>query len=120
LPTLAGFFQGRDIEARKAAGLLTPADYDSQWEARRADIGAVEESIAAAGFAHDPLGFVLSTPSVVAIVNQEDLTGEAGQQNLPATTWQHPNWSRKMRVAVEDFGEIVKDLRKRLERSGRC
>ena len=67
----------------------------------------------------DPLGFVLATPCALAIVNQEDLTGETEQQNLPASTWQHPNWRRKMKVAVEELGPIAEDLRRRLERSGR-
>jgi len=119
LPTLAGFFAGRDIEARKAAGLIDEADYQTQWAARREDIRQVEESLAANGFPGDPLGFVLSTPCTLAIVNQEDLTGETEQQNLPATTWQHPNWSRKMRVAIEDLGPVADGLRLRLERSGR-
>src|SRR6185503_939460 len=86
LPTLAGFFAGRDIEARKAAGLIEEADYQIQWEARREDIRRIEESLAATGFPNDPLAFVLSTPCTLAIVNQEDLTGETEQQNLPATT----------------------------------
>ena len=65
------------------------------------------------------LGFVLATPCALAIVNQEDLTGETEQQNLPASTWQHPNWRRKMKVAVEDLDPIAADLRRRLDRSGR-
>jgi len=47
------------------------------------------------------------------------MTGETEQQNLPASTWQHPNWRRKMKVAVEDLGPVAGDLRQRLERSGR-
>jgi 4-alpha-glucanotransferase len=119
LPTLAGFFTGRDIEARKVAGLIEEAEYQRQWAARREDIVRIRESLAEAGFSGDPLGFVLSTPCTLAIVNQEDLTGETEQQNLPATTWQHPNWTRKMRVPIEDLGPIAEDLRRRLERVGR-
>jgi 4-alpha-glucanotransferase len=65
------------------------------------------------------LGFVLATPCALAIVNQEDLTRETEQQNLPASTWQHPNWRRKMKVAVEELGPVAEDLRRHLERSGR-
>ena len=119
LPTLAGFFQGRDIEARKAAGLIDQGEYEAQWNARHQDIRRVEESLGAAGFGGDPLGFVLSTPCTLAIVNQEDLTGEVEQQNLPATTWQHANWSRKMRVAVEHLDALAAALRERLARAGR-
>jgi len=119
LPTLAGFVEGRDIEARRGAGLVDQAGYESQWAARRDEITRLEDVLQRAGFAGDPLSFVLATPCALAIVNQEDLTGETEQQNLPASTWQHPNWRRKMKVAVEDLGPIVEDLRRRLERSGR-
>lgn len=119
LPTLAGFFSGRDIEARKAAGLVDEAAYQSQWGSRRRDIEQASLAFAAAGFPFDAVGFVLATPCTVAIINQEDLTGETEQQNLPATTWEHPNWRRKMKVAVEDLGPIADILRKKLVESGR-
>jgi 4-alpha-glucanotransferase len=119
LPTLAGFFAGRDIEARRAAGLVDEAAYQQQWASRRTDIAAAQTALAEAGFPHDALGFVLATPSTIAIVNHEDLTGETEQQNLPATTWEYPNWRRKMRVAVEDLQPVAELLRDKLARSGR-
>lgn len=119
LPTLAGFVEGRDIEARRSAGLVDQAGYETQWAARKEEIVRLEDALQRAGFARDPLSFVLATPCALAIVNQEDLTGETEQQNLPASTWQHPNWRRKMKVLVEDLGPIAEDLRRRLERSGR-
>jgi 4-alpha-glucanotransferase/(1->4)-alpha-D-glucan 1-alpha-D-glucosylmutase len=36
-------------------------------------------------------------------INEEDLTKETAQQNLPGTTWQYPNWSRKMRFTIEQL-----------------
>jgi 4-alpha-glucanotransferase len=119
LPTAAGFFAGRDIEARKEAGLIDDAAYSAQWAARHEEIRRLEEALNAAGFPGDPLGFVLATPCQVAIVNQEDLTGETEQQNLPASTWQHPNWRRKMRVALEDLGPVAEQLRHKIERAHR-
>jgi len=119
LPTLAGFTAGRDIEARRVANLIDQNGYEEQRGARRDEVRRLEEALRSAGFSGDPLDFALATPCVLAIVNQEDLTGESEQQNLPASTWQHPNWRRKMKVAVEDFGAIAEDLRQRIERSGR-
>jgi 4-alpha-glucanotransferase len=119
LPTLAGFYLGRDIEARKSAGLVTDADYEAQWSARHEEIGRLNDALMRAGFADDAVGFVLSTPSALAIVNQEDLTGETEQQNLPASTWQYPNWRRKMRVPVEELGPLAERLREQIARAGR-
>ncbi|MEO5922731.1 MAG: 4-alpha-glucanotransferase [Bryobacteraceae bacterium] len=119
LPTLAGFFAGRDIEARKAAGLVNEEEYQQQWASRKRDVEQASHAFANAGFPFDAVGFVLSTPTTVAIINQEDLTGETEQQNLPATTWEHPNWRRKMKVAVEDLGPVANLLRAKIEAAGR-
>jgi 4-alpha-glucanotransferase len=49
------------------------------------------------------VGFLALTPSQLLAINQEDLTKELAQQNLPGTTWQYPNWGRKMRFTVEQL-----------------
>lgn len=119
LPTMAGFFSGRDIEARREAGLIDEAAYQAQWDSRRREIQRLDGALDRAGFHADAVGFVLATPCMLAVVNQEDLTGETEQQNLPASTWQYPNWRRKMKVTVEDLGSFEAILRTEIERSGR-
>ncbi len=119
LPTLAGFAPGRDIEARKAAGLIDEESYRYQREARADEVGRLNAVLLATGFTDDPLGFLLSTPCSLAVVNQEDLTGETEQQNLPGSTWQYPNWRRKMKIAVEDFGAIESRLAEAITRASR-
>ncbi len=119
LPTLAGFVSGRDIEVRREAGLIDDAQYLARLADRGFEISKLTEALQDAGFDGDPIGFLLSTPCALAIVNQEDLTGETEQQNLPGTTSEHPNWRRKMKVAVEDLGPIVEKLRAAVARSGR-
>ncbi|HUQ93593.1 MAG TPA: 4-alpha-glucanotransferase [Bryobacteraceae bacterium] len=123
LPTLAGFWTGRDIEARKAAGLLSSGEGYARQHAERAmdkqrmldvlhesgllpawfprDAGGVPELT---GELHNAIiGFLVQTPSMVMVLNQEDLTKETEQQNLPASTWQYPNWRRKMKYTVEEL-----------------
>jgi 4-alpha-glucanotransferase len=119
LPTLAGFGAGRDIEARRAAGLIDQAAYEAQLASRAREKRHLEEALAAAGFAGDPIGFILSTPCILAVINQEDLTGETEQQNLPGSTWQYPNWRRKMKVPVEELGGLAEEFGRAIERSGR-
>lgn len=119
LPTLAGFAAARDVEARRAAGILDENEYHAQLASRYEEIRRLHKMLAESGFDGDPLAFLLSTPCEVAIVNQEDLTGETEQQNLPGSTWQYPNWQRKMRVAVEDLGQIADRLRGMIAASSR-
>ena len=72
------------------------------------------------------IGFLARTPSQLLAVNQEDLTKETAQQNLPGTTWQYPNWGRKMRWTVEELAapgpasDCAVMVRHWVERSGRA
>jgi 4-alpha-glucanotransferase len=119
LPTLAGFASGRDIEARLAAGLIDEESYRSQRAAREDEVVRLDSILLASGFTDDPIDFLLSTPCSLAVINQEDLTGETEQQNLPGSTWQYPNWRRKMKIAVEDFQAIESRLAEAITRSAR-
>jgi 4-alpha-glucanotransferase len=119
LPTLAGFASGRDIEARLAAGLIDEESYRRQRADRENEVSRLNAILCDTGFPDDPIGFLLSTPCSLAVVNQEDLTGETEQQNLPGSTWQHPNWRRKMKIRVEDFRGIESRLKEALTRSSR-
>jgi 4-alpha-glucanotransferase len=119
LPTLAGFASGRDIESRRAAGLIDEEAYRFQHTARADEVGRLNAVLLATGFTNDAIDFLLSTPCALAVVNQEDLTGETEQQNLPGSTWQYPNWRRKMKIPVEEFGAIESRLGEAINRSGR-
>ena len=122
LPTLAGFWIGADIEARRNAGAIDADAYRSQWAARTSEKQKVLDRLFAEGLLRDDLprhaadypeltgdlhhaaiGFLARTTAELLAVNQEDLTKETAQQNLPGTTWQYPNWGRKMRYTVEDL-----------------
>ena len=139
LPTLAGFWTGRDIEARRDAGLL-PDDgaYRGmlqeravqkqrlldllhglhllpEWFERNA--GDVAELT---GEMHNAVvGFLASANSKLMVLNQEDLLKETEQQNLPGSTSQYPNWRRKMKIPVEDLGAIESSLAESITRSAR-
>ena len=145
LPTLAGFWTGADIEARRRAGMF-PDDalYRKQVEERGREkqkvldllhgLGLLPDSIPRSaaqapeltGELHNAvIGFLALTPSQLLAVNQEDLTKEIAQQNLPATTWQYPNWSRKMKYTLEELRtnpvarDFVAMFRNWLVRTGR-
>jgi 4-alpha-glucanotransferase len=122
LPTLAGFWVGADIEARHSAGMIDEQGYRSQTENRARDkqkmldllfqVGLLPPELPRVaadypelnGELHNAIvGFLALTPSQLLAINQEDLTKELAQQNLPGTTWQYPNWGRKMRFSVEEL-----------------
>lgn len=122
LPTIAGYWTGADIEARRHAGMIDEHGYRSQLAARADDRQKMLNALSAAGLLPEQLsrdaaqypmltpelhhaiaGFLALTPCDLWLINQEDLTLETTQQNLPGTTWQHPNWRRKMRFSMEQL-----------------
>jgi 4-alpha-glucanotransferase len=122
LPTIAGFWTGEDIRVRHRAGMLDDEGVRSQTESRQRDKQGMLDVLHSEGLlpAYVPreagripeltgelhnaiIGFLASTPSQLLCINQEDLTKELSQQNLPSTTWQYPNWARKMRFSIEDL-----------------
>jgi len=122
LPTIAGFWIGTDIEARRAAGTIDEEAHRAQWQSRAEekqkmldvlfDLGLMPADLPRradvypelTGDLHNAvIGFLALTPSQLLAINQEDITKEPNQQNLPGTTWQYPNWARKMRFALEEL-----------------
>jgi 4-alpha-glucanotransferase len=143
LATLAGFWTYRDIEARRAAGLADEHGYWEQRNNRNVEKQRMLDTLHQEGlvppyFERDAakipdlngdlhngvIGFLAQVPSMILLLNQEDLTKETEQQNLPGSTAEYPNWQRKMRVRIEDLrgpamAPYLAMARHQLERTGR-
>jgi 4-alpha-glucanotransferase len=143
LPTVVGFWTFRDIEARRAAGLADEQAWRSQMNDRRAEKQRMLDILHQEGLLpHDyarnaddipeidgPLhnaiiGFLAQVPSMILLLNQEDLTKETQQQNLPGSTDQYPNWRRKMKLSLEELNSTTAEgfaamFRHQLARTGR-
>jgi 4-alpha-glucanotransferase len=125
LPTIAGFWTGRDIEARYSAGAIDRAAFESQSRERVADRQKLLDALFDAGllpqdYEHDAsrfpeltpelrhaiAGFLALTPCFLWLINQEDLTLGERQQNLPGTTAEYPNWRGKIRWSLDDLRSL--------------
>lgn len=122
LPTLAGFWIGADIAARRAANIIDDDVESAQLAQREIEKQKMLDVLVRlelvrpdlprdaadypelTGELHNAIvGFLAMTPSQLLAINQEDLTKEVHQQNLPGSTWQYPNWGRKMRFTIEQL-----------------
>jgi 4-alpha-glucanotransferase len=147
LPTLAGFWAMKDIRLRQDLGLFSEPEQVRtarleriQDRRRIIDLLFQNDFIDPEAFrqlqAQDEpeitpelhwgiIGFLVSTPAKLVVLNQEDLFLEPDQQNLPGTTSQYPNWKRKMRYTLEQLSadpralELAGRYREWIERSGR-
>ena len=123
LPTLAGFWEGRDIDVRARLGLYADGGAVQQArEERQRDRRGIVRAVAAAGLlppgvtedaaATQPMTpelaqalhvFLARTPSWAVLANLEDLLGETAQTNVPGTVENHANWSRKIALPLEQL-----------------
>ncbi len=122
LPTLSGFWAGRDIEIRHKIGQLD----DEQAKKFRSDrsesksrlveklvhegliseqagADALKEPLPTEELHEAVLKFLMQSPSVLVMINQEDVFLDERQQNIPGTTWENPNWVTKMLYTVEEL-----------------
>ncbi len=122
LPTLSGFWSGRDIEIRHKIGQLDDEQTKKFKSDRSENKSKLVEKLIHEGFISEQVGadalkealpteelheavlkFLMQSPSVMVMINQEDIFLDERQQNIPGTTWQNPNWVTKMSCTVEEL-----------------
>ena len=120
LPPLAGWWEGRDIEERRLLGLMSPGEADDAVAERGREKLDLIAALSTAGLAvpdQNPDGrlsaeltaaihcFIARTPSIMALVQVDDLTGEEIAVNLPGTDMERPNWRRRISRPAEQLFE---------------
>jgi 4-alpha-glucanotransferase len=126
LPTLAGFWQGRDLALKRRlnlypAGDLAEADAAAREEDRRLLLEALQiRGMLPDGAAVDPgsgnscppalreavLTYLAQSRAALLEVRLEEIFGVTEQQNLPGTRQEHPNWRLKLPLTLE---QMVRD-----------
>ncbi|MGQ0652853.1 MAG: malto-oligosyltrehalose synthase [Betaproteobacteria bacterium] len=98
LPTWRGFWASQDLKLRRSLGLTR--DPGREQAARDAEL----EKLRHLGLDDNPLSahaFIARTPSMIALLQPEDVFDLVEQANLPGTTGEHPNWRRKLPLTLE-------------------
>jgi 4-alpha-glucanotransferase len=133
LPTVAGWWRGRDIEVREQCGAI--ANLERERDTRDKDRRALWRTFHAARIvageapppAHSPqvadaaAKFIASTPSYLALLPLEDALVLEEQPNVPGTIEQHPNWRRRYEGGATDLldrPEVRERLKPLAEREG--
>lgn len=125
LPTLAGFWEGRDLIVRQELGQFPSEEIRQKQIVARAQaraqllIALDAEGLLPPGATVDPgsvptmtpalacnvHAFVARTPARLMTIQLEDVMGVLDQVNLPGTTDDlHPNWRRKLPLDIESLG----------------
>jgi 4-alpha-glucanotransferase len=117
LTPLAGFWEKRDIAQWKTLGIYTESEAKAAEAARDVDRTRLLEALAQAGISVPPEAagsvftpalcnavhaFLASSASQLFLAKPDDLLGEREQLNVPGTTFEVPNWRRKLSASVDD------------------
>lgn len=118
LPTLRGYWAGRDIEVKNRLGIYPDEeawqkDIEERGRDRQYMLEALKEFLPE-GFRKNEAemtpelslavhAFLARTPCRLVSVSLDDIEGVLDQQNLPGVTEGHPNWRRKAPVTLDEL-----------------
>ncbi|MCR4379367.1 MAG: 4-alpha-glucanotransferase [Rhodospirillales bacterium] len=124
LPTLAGFWMGKDLQLLADIGLIAG---DEALEARRSQrvrerqlllAALIDQGLVDEDFSPTPNmdgvktliaavhRFLARSPAAMMMMNLEDVIATTDQINVPGTVDEHPNWRYRLHLDVE---ELVND-----------
>lgn len=131
LPTLAGLWQGLDIDRRTEMDLFPNDELRERVIVERAQdrarllVALEREGLLPAGTGIHPVAVPALTPELVAAIHAwlartpcqvmalqpEDVLGQVEQANLPGSPDdRHPNWRRRLALDLEDWREDARFL----------
>lgn len=139
LPTLAGYWAGRDIELRKALSFYPEEGaYLKDVEDRLRDKGAMlsalkengllpegvstnpdESPEMTAGLSEAVYAYLARTPTMLIGIGLDDMLGELEQANMPGTIDEHPNWKRKCRMKLSRLMMMENGMALAMKKEGR-
>jgi 4-alpha-glucanotransferase len=127
LATLAGFWQGSDLELKRRLNLYpSPEAERNEHEARKHDRRLLLRALAGENLLPNgidpenadgvPLspelmaaihGYLARSPARILLVQIDDLMQETEQMNLPGTVDERPNWRRRLSMPVDQLPSLL-------------
>jgi 4-alpha-glucanotransferase len=112
LPTWQGWRKGREIEARRDLGHISPDFAAGELDRRKDEVAGFDAMTAphrpegTAPESADAMHHALAeTRSALALVQIECVLGIEAQPNLPGTVDEYPNWRRRLPLAPKDIAD---------------
>ena len=106
MASFRGWMEGHDLGVKRAIGV----DPGESEEGRAYSQQALRDALAqwAPAYAPDDIAavaaFLAATPARLVVIALDDILDVREQINIPGTVEQHPNWRRKLPLALEDLG----------------
>ncbi|MEZ0329288.1 MAG: 4-alpha-glucanotransferase [Dissulfuribacterales bacterium] len=116
LPTLRGYCDGRDMDLKAMLGLFPSEElrlrqiYDRKHVKQEiAALFNIELQEFSMDLVQRLYAYLAECPSILLLVQLEDLMGQLDQVNLPGTVQEYPNWRRRLPYSIEELAKRLND-----------
>jgi 4-alpha-glucanotransferase len=103
LSTYAGWRSFNDLKLKRSLGIDPGESDDARWYA----LTMLTEALRNNGIQRDDIygiaAFLTRTRSRLLVISLEDLLGVVDQPNIPGTVDEHPNWRRRLPLAIDQI-----------------
>jgi 4-alpha-glucanotransferase len=107
LSTYAGWRSFSDLALKRSLGIDPGESDDARWNA----LSMLSEMLRHHGIQDHDLyavaGFLARTKSRLLAISLEDLLGVVEQSNIPGTVSEHPNWRRRLPLAIGEVAAAI-------------
>jgi 4-alpha-glucanotransferase len=107
LSTWAGWRSFGDLALKRSLGIDPGESDDERWHALHMLSDALRHHGIEGHDLYAMVAFLARTRSRLLAISLEDLLGVSDQPNVPGTVDEHPNWRRKLPVAIEEIADAI-------------
>ena len=107
LSTYAGWRSFGDLKLKRSLGIDPGESDDARWHALAMLDEVLRHNAIERNDLYSIANFLARTKSRLLAVSLEDLLGVVDQPNIPGTIDEHPNWRRRLPVAIEDMTSTI-------------
>jgi 4-alpha-glucanotransferase len=107
LSTYAGWRSFGDLKLKRSLGIDPGESDDARWHALAMLDNVLRHHAIENNTLYAVAEFLARTKSRLMAIGLEDLLGVVDQPNIPGTVDEHPNWRRRMPLAVDEIAASI-------------
>jgi 4-alpha-glucanotransferase len=107
LSTYAGWRSFSDLKLKRSLGIDPGESDDARWHALTMLSDVLRHHAIDGHDLYAVAGFLARTRSRLLAISLEDLLGVIDQPNIPGTVNEHPNWRRRLPLALDQIAAAI-------------
>jgi 4-alpha-glucanotransferase len=107
LSTYAGWRSFSDLKLKRSLGIDPGESDDARWQALTKLTDVLRHNGIDRHDLYAVANFLARTKSRLLTISLEDLLGLIDQPNIPGTVNEHPNWRRRLPLAIDEIASAI-------------